>query len=199
MGLSLFGERLRLSKGLTRRVGTERIGLPKNFGEGRPGDIRQACARNPAKRIYRRRRGHGAPHCDRRASRRRNTGSRCALVSGPARYVAATKERRTQSRSLSAHGGRFGCASAKGMHRGRFVSYYRVSTDKQGKSGLGLEAQRKAVHDYLNGGTWSLVGEFTEIESGKPQRAPRAGEGVGWLQAKQGQAGDRQARPAVSQ
>jgi DNA invertase Pin-like site-specific DNA recombinase len=52
-------------------------------------------------------------------------------------------------------------------HRGKFVAYFRVSTDKQGKSGLGLDAQRKAVEDYLNGGTWALVGDFTEIESGK--------------------------------
>jgi DNA invertase Pin-like site-specific DNA recombinase len=36
----------------------------------------------------------------------------------------------------------------------------------------GLEAQRKAVHDYLNGGTWSLIGEFTEIESGKRNERP---------------------------
>jgi DNA invertase Pin-like site-specific DNA recombinase len=50
---------------------------------------------------------------------------------------------------------------------GRFVAYYRVSTDKQGDRGYGLDAQRKAVVDYLNGGTWTLVGEFTEVESGK--------------------------------
>jgi DNA invertase Pin-like site-specific DNA recombinase len=49
----------------------------------------------------------------------------------------------------------------------RFVAYYRVSTDRQGRSGLGLEAQRKAVLDYLNGGAWELIGEFTEVESGK--------------------------------
>ena len=57
-------------------------------------------------------------------------------------------------------------------HRGKFVAYVRVSTDKQGKSGLGLDAQRKAVRDCLNGGTWSLIGEFTEVESGKRNQRP---------------------------
>jgi DNA invertase Pin-like site-specific DNA recombinase len=51
--------------------------------------------------------------------------------------------------------------------RGKFVAYYRVSTDNQGKSGLGLDAQRKAVLDYLDGGKWELLEEFTEVESGK--------------------------------
>ena len=50
---------------------------------------------------------------------------------------------------------------------GRFVSYLRVSTKRQGVSGLGLEAQRKAIADYLNGGHWELVQEFVEVESGK--------------------------------
>jgi DNA invertase Pin-like site-specific DNA recombinase len=45
----------------------------------------------------------------------------------------------------------------------RFVAYYRVSTERQGSSGLGLEAQQKAVRDYLNGGAWELVGEFVEV------------------------------------
>ena len=53
------------------------------------------------------------------------------------------------------------------MAEGKFVSYLRVSTDKQAKSGLGLEAQRKAVEDYLNGGKWKLVKELVEVESGK--------------------------------
>lgn len=52
------------------------------------------------------------------------------------------------------------------MANGRFVSYLRVSTDKQGKSGLGLEAQRQAVANYLNGGHWELTAEFVEVESG---------------------------------
>lgn len=50
---------------------------------------------------------------------------------------------------------------------GKFVSYLRVSTRRQGASGLGLEAQRKAVEHYLNGGGWKLVKEFREEESGK--------------------------------
>jgi DNA invertase Pin-like site-specific DNA recombinase len=50
---------------------------------------------------------------------------------------------------------------------GKFVAYYRVSTQKQGRSGLGLAAQRQAVADFLNGGNWKIVGEFTEVESGK--------------------------------
>jgi DNA invertase Pin-like site-specific DNA recombinase len=53
------------------------------------------------------------------------------------------------------------------MASGKFVSYLRVSTARQGQSGLGLEAQRKAVDDYLNGGHWDLIQEFVEVESGK--------------------------------
>jgi DNA invertase Pin-like site-specific DNA recombinase len=55
----------------------------------------------------------------------------------------------------------------------RFVAYYRVSTAKQGHSGLGLEAQQQAVRQYLNGGAWELVGEFTEVESGKRDDRPQ--------------------------
>ncbi len=59
------------------------------------------------------------------------------------------------------------------MAQGRFVSYLRVSTDRQGKSGLGLEAQRKAVEDFLNGGSWKLINEFIEVESGKRDDRPK--------------------------
>jgi DNA invertase Pin-like site-specific DNA recombinase len=51
--------------------------------------------------------------------------------------------------------------------KGKFVAYYRVSTQRQGNSGLGLDAQKKAVMDYLNGGKWELLKEYTEVESGK--------------------------------
>ena len=57
------------------------------------------------------------------------------------------------------------------MAEGKFVSYLRVSTDKQGKSGLGLEAQRAAVDQYLNGGHWKLLEEFVEVETGKGAKA----------------------------
>jgi len=53
----------------------------------------------------------------------------------------------------------------------RFVAYYRVSTDRQGKSGLGLDAQRAAVLAFINGNA-ELVAEFTEIESGKRADRP---------------------------
>jgi DNA invertase Pin-like site-specific DNA recombinase len=58
------------------------------------------------------------------------------------------------------------------MATGRFVSYLRVSTDKQGRSGLGLEAQRAAVAGYLDGGRWELVAEHVEIETGKRADRP---------------------------
>jgi DNA invertase Pin-like site-specific DNA recombinase len=58
------------------------------------------------------------------------------------------------------------------MENGKFVAYYRVSTAKQGASGLGLEAQQEAVRGYLNGGRWKMVDEVTEVESGKRNDRP---------------------------
>jgi DNA invertase Pin-like site-specific DNA recombinase len=65
------------------------------------------------------------------------------------------------------------------MAVGRFVAYYRVSTDRQGKSGLGLEAQREAVQSYLDGGSWSLAAEVTEVESGKRNDRPELDGALG--------------------
>lgn len=53
------------------------------------------------------------------------------------------------------------------MASGKFVTYYRVSTQRQGASGLGMDAQREAVRQFLNGGEWAVVGEFVEVESGR--------------------------------
>jgi DNA invertase Pin-like site-specific DNA recombinase len=74
---------------------------------------------------------------------------------------------------------------------GKFVAYYRVSTDHQGIDGNGILAQRNAVEDYLNGGKWKLIAEFTEVESGKRNEA---GKGTCGLQETQGQARYCQAR-----
>ena len=64
------------------------------------------------------------------------------------------------------------------MAERRFIAYYRVSTARQGRSGLGLEAQREAVRSYLNGGAWSLVSEVTEVESGKRNDRPKLAEAL---------------------
>jgi DNA invertase Pin-like site-specific DNA recombinase len=62
--------------------------------------------------------------------------------------------------------------------KGNFVSYLRVSTQKKGVSGLGLEAQREAVAGYLNGGSWKLIQEVVEIESGKRNDRPALAEAM---------------------
>jgi DNA invertase Pin-like site-specific DNA recombinase len=64
------------------------------------------------------------------------------------------------------------------MAQGKFVAYYRVSTAKQGRSGLGLEAQQEAVRSYLNGGAWQLVDEVVEVESGERNDRPKLAEAL---------------------
>jgi DNA invertase Pin-like site-specific DNA recombinase len=64
------------------------------------------------------------------------------------------------------------------MAKGKFISYLRVSTARQGASGLGLEAQREAVSRYLNGGKWHLVQEVVEVESGKRNDRPAIAEAL---------------------
>lgn len=64
------------------------------------------------------------------------------------------------------------------MATGRFIAYLRVSTDKQGRNGLGIEAQRASIEAYLNGGTWELLAEFVEVESGKNNERPKLQEAI---------------------
>ena len=55
----------------------------------------------------------------------------------------------------------------------QFVAYYRVSTDRQGRSGLGLDAQREAVFRHLASQAGDLIGEFCEVESGRRSDRPQ--------------------------
>ena len=55
----------------------------------------------------------------------------------------------------------------------QIVSYLRVSTAKQGLSGLGLEAQRAAVAHFTAAGGHTLVAEFLEVESGRKADRPQ--------------------------
>lgn len=52
----------------------------------------------------------------------------------------------------------------------RWIAYFRVSTDRQGVSGLGLDAQRDAVERYVHQAGGALVATYTEIESGKSHK-----------------------------
>jgi DNA invertase Pin-like site-specific DNA recombinase len=64
------------------------------------------------------------------------------------------------------------------MASGKYISYLRVSTDRQGKSGLGLDAQRKQVNDFIASCGGSLVSEFIEIESGKNNERVELGKAI---------------------
>ena len=79
------------------------------------------------------------------------------------------------------------------MRRG-FVSYLRVSTNKQGPLGLGIQAQRKSVEE--NGGRWELLAEFVKVEEARRRSEARGGDGV--LSAPQRHAGDREALASLA-
>src|SRR5437016_13166879 len=62
------------------------------------------------------------------------------------------------------------------MNRTKYIAYYRVSTARQGRSGLGLEAQRQAVQTHLRGE--KPIREFTEVESGRRSDRPKLAEAL---------------------
>ena len=78
-----------------------------------------------------------------------------------------------------------------GIIHGKFVSYYRGSTDRQGRSAW-LSMRKRRLQQRLNGGRWELVAEFVEIKSGKRARRPQLDAALS-LQEAQGQARCRQA------
>jgi DNA invertase Pin-like site-specific DNA recombinase len=59
-----------------------------------------------------------------------------------------------------------------------FILYRRVSTTRQGQSGLGLESQDETVRRYVKGQRGTVVGEFTEVESGKNNDRPQLTEAL---------------------
>ena len=68
---------------------------------------------------------------------------------------------------------------AKCSDRNQFVAYYRVSTERQGRSGLGLDAQKEAVHKFLECRPYSLLAEMVEVESGRNSDRPRLAQALG--------------------
>ena len=67
----------------------------------------------------------------------------------------------------------------------RFVSYLRVSTDRQGQSGLGLEAQRHQVEQHLRVVSGELITEVLEVESGRKNKRPKLAEAIALCEAYQ--------------
>jgi DNA invertase Pin-like site-specific DNA recombinase len=68
----------------------------------------------------------------------------------------------------------------------QFVAYYRVSTDRQGRSGLGLEAQQEAVRRYLAAIGGNLIGEHTEVETGKRNDRPELAKALAACRKRRG-------------
>jgi len=58
------------------------------------------------------------------------------------------------------------------IYRMKAIAYYRVSSQQQGRSGLGLDAQRKIANDYASAHNYQLINELTDIESGKKDNRP---------------------------
>lgn len=63
----------------------------------------------------------------------------------------------------------------------KFIAYYRVSTDKQGESGLGLEAQKTICYAYVRSVNAQIIAEFTDIESGSKNDRPELNNALAML------------------
>lgn len=60
----------------------------------------------------------------------------------------------------------------------KYVAYYRVSTKRQGRSGLGLEAQQNAVHAIARKNGATIIAEYVEVETGKSAKRPKLHEAI---------------------
>ncbi len=68
------------------------------------------------------------------------------------------------------------------MKHTNYVAYYRVSTSKQGQTGLGMQAQQQAITDFLHHHEGKLVAEYTEVGSGKKADRPEFEKAVEYAQ-----------------
>lgn len=64
------------------------------------------------------------------------------------------------------------------QNKNKYIAYFRVSTQKQGRSGLGIEGQKGAVNDYIRQYGGNLIAEYQEIESGKDSNRPELNRAV---------------------
>jgi DNA invertase Pin-like site-specific DNA recombinase len=99
-------------------------------------------------------------------------------ATGRAALAFSPDGRPTSRRSYDHNEHRHKCVTEAEMAEGKWVSYLRVSTDKQGATGLGIEAQRAGVTGFLNGGDWTLLKEFVEVESGAKSDRPQLNEAL---------------------
>jgi DNA invertase Pin-like site-specific DNA recombinase len=67
---------------------------------------------------------------------------------------------------------------ASQINKGKFVAYFRVALEGSGNKHIPMGTQRDRVMDYLAGGKWSLIGEFTELEPGRMTERPALASAV---------------------
>ncbi len=68
------------------------------------------------------------------------------------------------------------------QNQNKYVAYYRVSTNRQGKSGLGMQAQKRAVQDFINQFGGVVITEYKEVESGKNSNRPELNKAIDYVQ-----------------